>query len=64
MLNVPPPKKELRTKEYVIEQRKRILLGIIEILVIQWIKENPLCGQDIINKIKKEFNILFSSGTI
>lgn len=55
------PKKE---EEYILNQRKKVLLGIIDILILQWIKENPMAGQDIMNKILKQFNVKIGPGTM
>lgn len=51
-------------EEYRLNQRKKALLGIIDVLILQWIKENPISGQDIMNKILKQFDIKIGPGTM
>lgn len=57
-------KRKRLSRKYVMNLRKKALLGIMNLLILQWIKKNPLCGQDIINKIFNEFDIKISSGTM
>lgn len=57
-------KQKENDQKYLVSIRKKILLSIIGILILQWIKKKPLCGQEIMNKIKKEFGFSFSSGTL
>ena len=50
--------------ETILNQRKKALLGIIDILILQWIKENPMGGQDIMNKIQNQFDVKIGPGTM
>ena len=36
----------------------------MDILILRWIKENPMSGQDIMNKIWNQFGIKISPGTM
>ena len=53
-----------KMEKYILNQKKKALLGIIDILILQWVKENPMSGQDIMNKIQKQFGIKISPGTM
>ena len=53
-----------RSRQYILAQRKKALLGIMDILILRWIKENPMSGQDIMNKIWNQFGIKISPGTM
>ena len=50
----PIYKRKRLGEEYILNQRKKALLGIMDVLILQWIKENPIGGQDIMNKILYE----------
>lgn len=56
-------RKEFR-ESYIFEQKKKVLLGMMDILILSWIKTVPLCGQDIMDKIKKEYGVSIGSGTM
>lgn len=49
---------------YLSSLKKKIVLGVIDVLIIGWLKDGQLCGHEIITKIKKEYGISFSSGTV
>jgi len=53
-----------KEKEYVLNFRKKILLGIIDILILNWIKKQPICGQDIMKIVLSNFNVCLGSGTL
>lgn len=61
-------KKETKNRggggRYVLAQRKKALLGIIDTLILRWIKENPMSGQDIMNEIQDQFNVKIGPGTM
>ncbi len=44
--------------------KRKFLLGVIDILVISWLKEKPLSGQEIMARIRVEYGISLSAGTI
>src|SRR3989344_1772743 len=44
--------------------KKKFLLGVIDILVIVWLKEKPLSGQEIMVRIRAEYGISLSAGTL
>jgi len=60
----PIHKRKRLGEEYILNQRKKALLGIIDVLIQQWIKENPMSGQDIMNKIQNQFNVKIGPGTM
>ena len=60
----PIYKRKRLGEEYILNQRKKALLGIMDVLILQWIKENPIGGQDIMNKILKQFDIKIGPGTM
>lgn len=49
---------------YILAQRRKALLGVIDLLILHWIKKQPLCGQDIKEKIKEEFALIMGPGTL
>ncbi len=60
-------KKNKNSKEeekHILNLRKKTLLGVIDILTLNWIKKQPLCGQDIRDMIKAEFAINIGAGTL
>ncbi len=60
-------KKNKNSKEeekHILNLKKKILLGVIDILTLNWIKKQPLCGQDIMTRVLTEFNILIGPGTL
>lgn len=60
----PTHKRIKRSKYYIINVRKKALLGIIDLLILNWVKKQPLCGQDIRNKIHREFDLNIGPGTM
>ena len=62
-LKLNEERKEFR-EGYIFEQKKKVLLGMMDILILSWIKTVPLCGQDIMDKIKKEYGVSIGSGTM
>jgi len=60
----PVHKRKRLGEEYILNQRKKTLLGKINVLIFQWIKETPLSGQDIMNKIQDQFNVKIGPGTM
>ena len=57
-------KKKLKQNNHIVKFRKKALLGIIDILILHWIKKQPLCGQDIMNKLQNEFSVKIGPGTM
>jgi len=60
-------KKNKNSKEeekHILNLKKKILLGVIDILTLNWIKKQPLCGQDIMTRVLAEFNISIGPGTL
>jgi len=57
-------KTKKRGNKPIIDLRKKALLGIIDILILNWIKKQPICGQDIRDRIKGEFTISIGPGTL
>lgn len=55
-------KKAQKYKKYDI--RKKALLGIIDILILHWVKKQPLCGKEIRDRIKTEFSLYVGPGTL
>lgn len=53
-----------KEKKHVLDLRKKVLLGVIDILILNWTKKQPICGQDIMERIPKEFNIYIGPGTL
>jgi len=51
-------------EEYILQQRKKALLGVMDVLILQWIKEEPISGQDMMNKLFKDFDIKIGPGTM
>lgn len=51
-------------KKHILNLRKRVMLGVMDILILHWIKKQPLCGQDIMTKILSGFNIYIGPGTL
>lgn len=49
---------------YLLNLKRKILLGIIDVLIIAWLKEKPLSGQEIMARIKAEYGISLSAGTL
>ena len=49
---------------YLKHLKKKMILGAIDILIIGWLSEKPLSAQELMAKIKKEYSITLSSGTI
>ncbi|MBL7148077.1 MAG: PadR family transcriptional regulator [Nanoarchaeota archaeon] len=60
----PIHKRKRRGENYILNQRKRALLGIIDVLILHWIKEDPISGQDMMNRIQEQFNIKIGPGTM
>lgn len=54
----------MKKYELILNQRKKVLLGIIDVLILQWVKENPMGGQEIINKIHGQFDVKIGAGTM
>jgi len=50
--------------ETILNQRKKALLGIMDVLILQWAKESPISGQEIMNKIQEQFNVKIGPGTM
>ena len=48
----------------MLNLRKKAILGITDILILNWIKKQPICGQDIMERILKEWNIYVGPGTL
>ena len=53
-----------KDKKHILNLRKKAILGIIDILILNWIKKQPICGQDIMERILKEWNIYVGPGTL
>jgi len=51
-------------EEYILNQRKKVLLGIMDTLILQWIKDKHMSGKDIASKILNQFNIFIGPGTL
>jgi len=47
----------MKVNTYIPKFRKKAVLGIIDILILHWVKKQPLCGQDIMDKLQKEFSV-------
>ena len=51
-------------EKYITNLRKRVLLGTMDILIMHWTEGQPLCGQDIRDRIQTEFGLNIGSGTL
>jgi len=51
-------------KGHITNLKKKLLLGIMDILILSWLKNQPLCGQDIKDRIKRRFNLNIGAGTM
>ena len=60
----PIHKRKRLGEKYILNQRKKALLGIIDVLILQWAKERPISGQEIMNKILEQFNVKIGPGTM
>lgn len=49
---------------YLKKLKKKIILSILDALIIEWLREENLSGQDCIDMIKKEYGFSLSPGTI
>jgi len=56
--------KKMRVNTYIPKFRKKAVLGMIDILILHWVKKQPLCGQDIMDKLQKEFSVRIGPGTM
>lgn len=56
--------KKRLSEDFILKQRKKILLGIMDILILEWIKKNPISGQEIMDRIKTHFNVMIGPGTM
>lgn len=53
-----------KKKAHILNFRKKSLLGIIDILILNWIRKQPLCGQDINREVLTKFKIEIGPGTL
>lgn len=51
-------------KRCILNLRKKALLGVVDILILNWVKKQPLCGQNIMKKVLEEFNVYIGPGTL
>src|SRR3989338_2914213 len=49
---------------FLMALKKKFLLGVIDVLIIAWLKEKPLSGQEIMARITAEYGISLSAGTL
>src|SRR3989338_4558752 len=49
---------------FLMALKKKFLLGVIDVLIIAWLKEKPLSGQEIMARITAEYGISVSAGTL
>ncbi|MBU2639299.1 MAG: PadR family transcriptional regulator [Nanoarchaeota archaeon] len=49
---------------YSEKLKKKVLLSLLDVLILQLVKEKLMSGPDIIKQIDKEFDILISTGTV
>lgn len=56
--------KKTKADAHIRKFRKKAVLGIIDMLILHWIKKQPLCGQDIMDKLQKEFSVRIGPGTM
>ncbi len=57
-------KKIDKNEKHILSLRKRFLLGIMDILILQWVKKQPLCGRDIADNVQREFGMKIGPGTL
>lgn len=53
-----------KQNRYFKELQKKVLIGLMSIIILKIIKNSIISGHDILKEINKEFNVLISSGTI
>jgi len=49
---------------YISKTKKKVLLAAMDILVLSWLKSQPLCGKDIRDIIRKKFGLNIGPGTL
>ena len=54
----------IKRNQYIRDLQKKVLLSLLDVIILQSVKKKPKSGPDIIKQIDKEFNILFSTGTL
>ena len=53
-----------KEEKHILHLKKKNLLGVIDILILNWVKKQPICGQDIMARVLTEFNISIGPGTL